>query len=316
MFSSSSALIQRLLTSLIPMALIAVLAMFGTAGNLSAAEDTLIEKNESLYNDIYLFKRPDGYYVLAFGAKRLHYIESIVNPNDLMELPVTYTRSMTLAAAYAGQLSSAAMIGLGGGRTAWYLHKSIPELQLTAAELDPSVVKIDEKYLGIKNEDNFQVNVVDGRMFLTRTDKTFDIILVDAYRGPFVPFHLLTREFYQLAKKRLNPGGVVVQNVEPTTMLLDSAVATISNVFANVEFYSGDGNIVVVAYDGPRKELGELKRVATERQAKYKFRYDLSGLLENRFVPKINWSTQALTDDFAPAEYLRAIERHNDKQAK
>jgi spermidine synthase len=206
------------------------------------------------------------------------------------------------------------MIGLGGGRTAWYLHKSIPELQLTAAELDPSVVKIDEKYLGIKNEDNFQINTVDGRMFLTRTDKTFDIILVDAYRGPFVPFHLLTREFFQLAKKRLNPGGVLVQNVEPTTMLLDSAVATISNVFANVEFYRGEGNIVVVAYDGPRKDLDELRRVAAERQAKYKFRYDLPGLLENRFVPKINWSTRALTDDFAPAEYLRAIERHNDKQ--
>src|SRR5260370_1393454 len=145
MFPSYTTLMQFLKTGLLRAAVIGVLAMSG-AGELAAAEDTLIEKNESLYNDIYLFKRPDGYFVLTFGAKRLHYVESIINPNDLMELPVTYTRSMTLAAAYAGQLSSAAMIGLGGGRTAWYLHKSIPELQFSAAELDPSVVKIDEKY--------------------------------------------------------------------------------------------------------------------------------------------------------------------------
>jgi spermidine synthase len=107
---------------------------------------------------------------------------------------------------------------------------------------------------------------------------------------------------------------VVAQNVEPTTMLLDAAVTTISSVFDNVEFYRGDGNIVIIAYDGPAKSLAELQTVAAERQAKYKFRYDLTGLLGTRFTPQIDRSRKPLTDDFAPAEYLRAVERHNERR--
>ena len=151
-------------------------------------------------------------------------------------------------------------------------------------------------------------------MFLVKTQKTFDFILVDAYRGPFVPFHLLTREFFALAKQRLKPGGVVVQNVEPSTMLFDSAVTTIASVFANLDYYKGEGNIVIVAYDGPRKSAAEVRKVAEERQAKYKFRYDLPSLLGEQFNPNVDWSKRALTDDFAPVEYLKAIDRHNQRR--
>lgn len=301
-----------------------ILTRFGVAAALLAgvlltapgtrAQDKLIEKVESLYNDIYLYRRDDGYFTLSFGARRLRYIESIVNPKDELELPVTYTRAMTLAAAYAPALNDAAMIGLGGGRTSWYLHKSIPELKMYAAELDPAVVKIADKYLGVKNEPNFEINTIDGRMFLVKTQKTFDFMLVDAYRGPFVPFHLLTREFFALAKQRLNPGGVVVQNVEPSTMLFDSAVATIASVFSNLDYYKGEGNIVIVAYDGPRKSAADLKKIAEERQAQYKFRYELPKLLGEQFHPNVDWSKRALTDDFAPVEYLKAIDRHNQRR--
>ena len=227
---------------------------------------------------------------------------------------MTYTRAMTVVAAYAPELSDAAMIGLGGGRTSWYLHKSIPELKMVAAELDPAVVRLADRYLGVKNEPHFEINTIDGRMFLVKTQKTFDFILVDAYRGPFVPFHLLTREFFVLAKQRLKPGGVVVQNVEPSTMLFDSAVTTIASVFANLDYYKGEGNIVIVAYDGPRKSAAEVRKVAEERQAKYKFRYDLPSLLGEQFNPNVDWSKRALTDDFAPVEYLKAIDRHNQRR--
>ena len=61
----------------------------------------------------------------------------MVNPNDELDLPVYYTQSMTAGLAYASHLDEAAIIGLGGGRTAWYHHKSVPELKMTAVELDP-----------------------------------------------------------------------------------------------------------------------------------------------------------------------------------
>ena len=278
-------------------------------------EPGLVTKVESLYNDIYLYRQPNGYYLLSFGAQRLRYVESIVNPADEMELPVEYTRSMVAAAlTYPEQLQSAAIIGLGGGRTAWYLHKSVPELEFTAVELDPEVARLADRYFNVRPEENFALEIRDGRIWLARSEEKFDVILVDAYRGPFVPFHLLTTEFYQLVSDHLNPGGVVVQNVEPTTMLFDSAVATIKAAFENVEFLSGDGNIVIVAYNGPVKDEAKLMRLAQERQVQYGFRYPLPELLANRFNPPWNESTKALTDDFAPVEYLKAIERHNEKQ--
>jgi spermidine synthase len=277
--------------------------------------DGIIEKVESLYNDISIFRQFDGELLLLFGAKRLHYIESIVDPNDALALPVTYTQAMTAGLAYAAGLDDVGAIGLGGGGVAWYLHKSIPGLRVTAVELDPEVVRLAGKYFKVQSEPNFDIATEDGRVYLTHTDKRFDIMLVDAYRGPFVPFHLLTTEFYKLVAEHLKPGGVVLQNVEPTTMLFDSAVATISRAFAHVVFLHGDGNIVILAYNGPEKDEAAIARLATERQAAYGFRYDLKGVLDRRFSASWKADTEPLTDDFAPVEYLKAIERHNERQS-
>ena len=75
-----------------------------------------------------------------------------------------------------------------------------------------------------------------------------------------MPFHLLTKEFYQIVKDHLAEGGVVAQNVEPSTMLFDSAVKTINAVFPQLDFYRADGNIVTVAYAGQRAEGGRSRR--------------------------------------------------------
>ena len=269
---------------------------------------------ESLYNDIYVYREANGFYRLSFGAERLRYTESIVNPNDPLDLPVTYTQAMTAGLAYASGLDDAAIIGLGGGRTAWYHHKSVPGLSMTAVELDPEVVRLGERFFKVVPEPGFDIAVMDGRVWLSKTDRTFDILLVDAYRGPFVPFHLLTTEFYELVAAHLKPGGVAVQNVEPSTMLFDPAVATIRSAFEHVVFLEGRGNIVVLAYNGPEKDEASLARQAAERQAEFGFRYDLAAILARRFAPAVDASAKPLTDDFAPVEYLKAIERHNEKR--
>ena len=275
----------------------------------------LVDHVESLYNDIGVYRRYDGDLMLLFGAKRLNYVESIVNPREPLELPVTYTQLMVAGAlAYPTTLADAMIIGLGGGRTSWYLHASVPDLDFTAVELDPDVVKLGAKYFGVAPERNFAIEINDGRIHLAHTDKLYDAILIDAYRGPFVPFHLLTSEFYKLVSAHLKPGGVVVQNVEPTTMLFDSAVATIRSAFDNLVFLRGEGNIVILAYNGPARDEADLLRTAATRQAQYRFRYDLTRILDRRFTPPWKATTKPLTDDFAPVEYLKAIARHNEKQ--
>jgi spermidine synthase len=290
---------------------LAVLALAGIGAGLAVAEPRLLEERSSTYNNIYVYK--DGSNVMmTFGHNRRFYTESIYDSTDELALPVTYTRYMTVGLAYASAADNLLEIGFGGGRTAWYLHKHMPKLDITCVELDPAVVDLAQKHFGVKAEDKFKIVTADGRSYLTKNRETWNVIMIDAYRGPFVPFHLLTEEFYKLVQSKLKPGGVVVQNVEPTTMMFDSAIATISKVFANVEVLDAGGNIVTVAYDGPKRSQPELMARAAVLQQKHNFVYPLAAFLgERRAVTRTRG--KVLTDDFAPVESLLAIEKHNRK---
>ncbi len=272
----------------------------------------LIEERESPYNTIYVVN--DGPYIgMVFGINRRLFTESLYNPADPRELPVTYTRYMTAALAYPTALTSILEIGLGGGRTAQYLSLHMPNLRLTSVELDPEVIALAQRHFGVRQTARFTIVQRDGRMYLRQTPDRYDAIFVDAYRGTFVPFHLLTREFFQSAKRKLNPGGIVAQNIEPTTMLYDAAIATLRAVFRNVDTYQADGNVVAIAYDGAPKTIAQLRTRATALQSQYRFRHPIPALLAARRVTPARVPGRVLTDDFAPVESLRAIERHNQR---
>jgi spermidine synthase len=289
-------------------------------GGTAFAQDKprLLESRESVYNNIYVFEKPPEV-ALTFGHNKKYYAESIFNTQDDRELPVEYTQFMTVALMYAKDVHSILEIGSGGGRTAWYLHRFLPDVRVTSVELDPAVAELSRKYFGIKDEPNFVLETRDGRLFLSQSKDKYDIILLDAYRGPFVPFHLLTKEFYQIVKDHLTEGGVVAQNVETTTMLYDSAMKTIGTAFAQIEAYKSDDNVVTVAYDGAERKADDLAAVAGARDRSYGLRYPLATMLAERKRVDLN-DTQAidakakvLTDDFAPVDTLKAVERHNGK---
>jgi spermidine synthase len=290
---------------------LALLALASLGTGLAHAERTLIDERSSLYNNIYVYK--DGSEIsMMFGHNKNLYTETVYDTKDELALPVLYTRYMTVALAYARGLDNMLEIGFGGGRTAWYLHKHIPSLDITCVELDPAVVELAKKHFGVREADKFEIAIADGRRYMVKSKETWNVIMIDAYRGPFVPRHLLTEEFYQLVKAKLKPGGVVVQNVEPRTMMFDSALATILKVFPNVEGYDAGGNYVLVAYDGPKLTKAQISARAAELQAEHKLRYPIGSIIPERVV--LTRSTgKVLTDDFAPVESLLAIEKHNRK---
>ena len=276
--------------------------------------DGVIESVESEYNNIFVIKRGKLLY-MNFGYRGSQFVESVYDLLDPASLPVEYTRYMTLAAAYTGKLERAAFVGLGGGRTASYLVSSFPELKMEVAEIDPEVIRLAQKYFGVQASERLKLHAQDGRIFLNRTRTTYDAVFLDAYRGPFVPFHLLTKEYFELIKKRLNPGGVVAQNVEPSTMVLDSAIKTIATVFRNVETYEAAGNVVIVAYDGAAIPPERLRERAAAIDGRYKLRYELTGLLAAKRTIQPQEGAKLLTDDFAPVEMLKTIKRHNERRS-
>ncbi len=273
----------------------------------------LIERRESQYNTVYVARRENGEIIMLFGVNRDLFTESVYDPAAPQTLPVTYTRYMTAGLAYVANARSILEIGLGGGRTAYYLHRNLPDVRITCVELDPQVIDLAKRHFGIAEDARFRIPNRDGRIWLNQNAERHDLILVDAYRGTFVPFHLLTREFFMLVKRRLNPGGALVQNIEPSTMLYPAALATIGAVFDNIDTYQAGGNIVAIAYDGPAKSDAALAARAEALQRARSFPHALPALVRDRRRAAAR-DGQILTDDFAPVEALRAIELHNQRQ--
>ena len=292
------------------MRLVACLILLVFAATDVGAQGRLLESRESLYNNIYIRESGDQV-IMQFGKNQRFWTESVYDKTDDRALPVTYTRFMTAALAYPESLTSMLEIGVGGGRTVAYLNLHMPDLDILAVELDPDVVELAEKYFNLAPNEKLRVETRDGRIHLVRDKTTHDVIMVDAYRGPFVPFHLLTKEFYVTAKRRLKPGGVLAQNIEPTTMLFDAALATLYSAFENVELFPAGGNVVAVAYDGPRIEHTDLVARATALQEAHGFKYALPDLLNERRIVTRSPDHDPLVDDFAPVEMLKSIERHN-----
>ncbi|MDP6391190.1 MAG: fused MFS/spermidine synthase [Alphaproteobacteria bacterium] len=266
---------------------------------------------ESPYNSIFVFSE-GKYLTMGFGYRRVMYMESRINTADPLELPFQYTRVMTVGLAYPQRVENILMIGLGGGSTTKYIKHFMPDIDFSVVEVDPKVIKLAKQYFGIRESGSYKVIEADGRVFLARNKQAFDIIMLDAYRGWFVPFHLLTREFYSLVKRRLSSEGVVVLNVEPSTMLYNSAIATMADVFENVETFASGGNVVVIGYSGTPKSIEGLRERARLLQNKHGFRYDLRRMLGKRKTAGKADVKKVLTDDFAPANILLGARRHNN----
>jgi len=276
--------------------------------------DGQIEKVDSEYNTIFVEKQ-GPLISLNFGYRQNRYTESVIDLQHRDELVVTYTRYMTASLAYQqGPLKRIALVGLGGGRTISYLVASLPGVVADVAELDPAVISLAKKYFGVDSTDRLHIHNRDGRVFLNQSKDKYDVILLDAYRGPFVPFHLTTQEFYRLVKSRLSEGGVVAQNVEPSTMFFDSAYATMKSVFDQVDAIEASGNVVLIGYAGPKLSSQDLARKAAAAQDRLKMRYDLRELVKARRDVTIAADAKVLTDDFAPVEMLKTVKRHNEKR--
>lgn len=275
-----------------------------------------VEAVESQYSTIYV-SRSGQIYSMVFGMNERLFTESQYNAANPRELPVAYTRYMTSAVAYPAQLDNVLEIGLGGGRTAAYLHLHMPNTRFTCVEIDGAVITLAKKYFGFKEDARLRAVEEDGRRFFARDRGRYDIVMIDAYRGTFVPFHLLTKEFFTIVKSRLSPGGIVAQNIEPCTMLYPAAVNTLRAVFANVELYEAQGNVVAIAYDGPEKTREQLGARASTLQRTYRFHHPLPDLMRGRqIVRRAMPGGRVLVDDFAPAEALAGVSRGNDRNAQ
>ena len=105
-----------------------------------------------------------------------------------------------------------AILGNAGGTTARAYARLFPATWVDGVEIDAELSEIGRRYFHMRNP-RLRLHHEDARPYLRRTDTRYDVIALDTYRQPYIPFYLSTVEFFELARDRLAPGGVVVVNV-------------------------------------------------------------------------------------------------------
>ena len=276
-----------------------------------AHKDGRVARIQSEYHDVFVEKR-GPMLALTTWARGETYFQSIVDLRDPDALPAPYTRIMTAALLYPPNLRHVLMIGLGAGSVSTYLGRAMPELRIDAVELDPGVVMAGRKYFGLRENGKVRFIESDGRVYLNRSKDLYDLIILDAFRDLGVPFHLLTREFYDLVKARLAPGGAVVSNVAANTKLYVSTIATLRAVFPTVDVYADwkeaeEAQSIAVATPGARPSAEDLARRAAALQEQYHFRYPPRDLVAGRVTDENADGGEVLTDDFAPVNLYETM---------
>jgi spermidine synthase len=191
-----------------------------------------------------------------------------------------------------------------------------PDVRVDVAEIDPEVAEIGRRYFRLGDYDeNITPVIGDARAFLLGRETRYDLIFGDAYRGrQNVPDHLVTREFFELVKRRLTDDGVFMMNligaVRGTSSQFFTAVASTLlevypelYVFAILPAYPElTQNLILVA---PVRERGFSRDDLIEQAG------DDEALLRmvRNLVPRRTYDLSngtVLTDDFNPVQYIIA----------
>ncbi len=199
----------------------------------------LIYEQESLYNYIQVTQLADGTRELILNEGQA--IHSIYYPDPNTVLTGWYW-DYFLAAPYfnAGftpqKLHRVGIIGLAAGTIAHQFTRVYGPVPIDGVEIDPAIVDVGRKYFGM-NEANLQVHVQDGRTFLETTSAQYDVVAIDAFQQPYIPFQLTTREFFTTIRSHLSSTGVVALNTAHTThdyRLVQAFINTMSVIFPSV----------------------------------------------------------------------------------
>jgi len=289
--------------------IVAVFAQLSTFSQTLAAEaEKLLFEKESPYQTIYVTQH-DSQVNLRAGSKFAR--SSAYDKDNPYKHVFEYTELMVLGLSYLDNPQRALIIGLGGGTLAKYLKKYYPDLAIDNVEMDPVVVNVAWEYFDFSESRDNQVFVMDGRRFLRKNDRKYDLIFLDAYYGDYIPFHLLTREFLNLVKNRLTEKGVVVSNTWRSADLYNRESATWAETFGPFDSYLGrrSGNRIVIATNSAvRYSETELitRMEKVQRQAGFE-ELDLAAMALGTLDRELAWpdGTPLLTDDFAPVNLLR-----------
>lgn len=222
-----------------------------TRGNLKNVNNQIYEA-ESAYNYIQVIRQDDCNYLLLNEGQAYHSFYC-----DDGRVPRISVWSIMLAAPYFAHpadevdVSNMAVIGLAAGTIPKQFTRIFGDIPIDGIELDPEIVEVGRRFFML-TEPNINVLVGDGRYELNQLKDKYDIITIDAYKVPYIPWHLTTKEFFSEVRDHLTDSGVVAINVgraPEDRRLVDAISTTLMTVYPTVHSIDVPGslNTILVA---------------------------------------------------------------------
>lgn len=294
-------------------------ALVGAAAAAQPPGD-YVEHYDSLYNSLTVEKH-GSIVELRARSRRGEFLESAVDLADPLRPVVGYTRTLYGALFIQPHPRHVLMIGLGGAGFHRLFVAAFPEAELHTVELDPKVAELCRTRLAFTPTDRTPVTVMDGRMFVKRDTGNWDWIILDAYRGGYVPPHLKTAEFYRECAARLSAHGVLVSNLHANTQLYYSDLRTICAVFPQVVLFrtATTANVIACAVNYSEPAITDpagWPSPATLARPPFSGRLDLNEVRREWIPLPLTLMNRArvLIDDFAPVEFLDVIKSNNTNE--
>jgi spermidine synthase len=276
---------------------------------------TILQTKDSQYHRIAVVEDSESRY-LRFDSS----FQSGMYKDDPYRTRFEYSDYLQLAFAYRPEAKRILYIGLGGGSAPKRTWRDFPDVRIDVVELDPEVVKVAYRWFELPRDPRLAVEVEDGRRYLVASEGRWDAIVVDAFYSDSIPFHLATREFLELARSRLAPGGLLVTNIigavkGPDSRLFRSMLRTYRSVLPTVAIHpvleaGGDDltavrNIILVAGEGAAPSKPFLRERWNELRRRSPGAPDLDVAIDGRVDGPISTAdVPVLTDDYAPTDAL------------
>lgn len=273
--------------------------------------EEVVHREQSLYQTILIVRRGDVT-CMQFSTRNEKRNQSCRDETEPKRLVFSYTRMMLAALLLNPEPERIFMAGLGGGSLVTALRGLLPEAEIDVVEIDPAVVDMARRHFDFQPQPRTRVIVRDARVFAKRALREgtrYDLILLDAYGGDYIPEHLMTVEFLEEIGGLLTRGGVVAANTFAHSRLYDHESVTYRQAFGsfyNLKRHDSDNRIVLAMNEPlPPKEL--LSKNATRWRAPMRPLGVPATTYPRALTTRVDWDREArvLTDQYSPANLLR-----------
>ena len=188
----------------------ALVALVAVPPGAVKGEAGLLHEETSYHQYIRVVEEPDGRRLLSLNEGVA--VHSVWRDDEVLTGGV-WDAFLAVPPLLGRPLERVAILGNAAGTTARALGVYYPDAEIDGVELDPAVSSVGRRYFEMDDNPRLAVHDVDARPFLRSSDEHYDLVIVDAYRQPYVPFYLATREFFALVREHLTAGGIVALNV-------------------------------------------------------------------------------------------------------